>query len=78
MVEGRHLGLEFHRRQDDFARLPMQTLLRPFYQLNLSADVDFAAVYSYVETYPYSTSPLIGNGYEDNIWIQTQLHHSIG
>lgn len=69
---------EVHIRRANGLKDWQQFLLRPALNYRLDPNIELAAGYSYILTYPYGEQPVAVRAPEHNIWQQLLLRHAVG
>lgn len=69
---------EVHIRRADGLKDWQQFLLRPALNYRINPNVELAAGYSYILTYPYGEQPVAVRVPEHNVWQQLLLRHKVG
>ncbi len=73
-----YLSNEIHFRRADGLKNGQQFLLRPALNYRLNPNLELAAGYSYILTYPYGEQPVPVRQPEHNVWQQLLLRHAVG
>lgn len=73
-----YLSNEVHIRRADGLKNWQQFLLRPALNYRVNPNLELAAGYSYVLTYPYGEQPVAMQLPEHNVWQQVLLRHTAG